>query len=485
MKDLETTAQDIAPIKKAYYDGLMKKADSAVKSALNVQNWSPVDSAGMGDLFWYWNNAAIFNTATWNQFDNVMQYNADGYLQITDGSALTTGLFNLYTAMAYELTAADQTALNQANMNAAGIVTTVVADYTSLFGAIPAANSATASAKLLYVTEQILSWGADDLTLATFRSSTSPTSLLPNAPLGTGKLISDFMTYLSQTAAAATVQNAVNSYNAQIAQCARNLSPTPAAVKPGWMSAADVNGTASILPYLNIAEPTSTIQNGLQGTQGFEVNMTVTQVDQTTSSVSVNGGAGVSGWIDFFHLGGSAGASYNAFSFDQKVTQVDITMSFTGVTKFTPQLSASAYDISNGSGWWNPQLIKQAANHDPNVSGVAFTTPQPYNFAENGDFGVLDVLAISQLPTIKMVFHNATEALFQSHFQQQSSWSVSFLGIPLAGASQSYQSSTYHYDKTAGTVTVTMTPPPAVIPGTLMTSQAYVIGANCAWPGAQ
>ena len=59
--------QDIAPIKQAYYAGLAAKADGPVKQALNIQKWTPVDSAGMGDLFWYWNNAAIFNTDTWNQ----------------------------------------------------------------------------------------------------------------------------------------------------------------------------------------------------------------------------------------------------------------------------------------------------------------------------------------------------------------------------------------------------------------------------------
>ncbi|KIC48174.1 hypothetical protein [Tateyamaria sp. ANG-S1] len=477
--------QDIAPIKKAYYDSLAKKADGPVQKALNIQNWSPVDSAGMGDLFWYWNNAAIFNTDTWNQFNNVMQYNEDGYLQTTDGAALNTGLFNLYMAMAYKLTDADQATLNKANMNAAGILNTVVGDYTSMFGAIPADHSATATAKLIYITEQILGWGADGLTLAEFRTSTNPTSLLPNAPLGSAKLISDFMTYLSQTDAAATVQNAVNSYNSQIAQCAKNLSPTPAQVKPGWMSAADVTGKTAILPYLNIAEPTSTIQNGLNGSQGFDIAMSVTKVDQSTSQVSVEGGAGVSGWIDWFHIGAGASASYNAFSFDSNVTQVDLSLSFKGVTKFTPQLSASAYNIGTGTGWWNPTLIKSAANHDPSVSGVAFTTPQSYNFAEDGNFGVLDVLAICDLPTITMVFHNASEQEFKSHFSQEAHWSVSFLGIPLGGGSESYESSVYKYDATSGTVTVTMTPPPAVIPGNILTSQAYVIGADCAWPGAK
>ncbi|MBY5934721.1 hypothetical protein KUV51_17065 [Tateyamaria omphalii] len=477
--------QDIAPIKKAYYEGLAAKAAGPVQKALNITDWTPVDSAGMGDWLWYWNNAAIFNTDTWNQFNNIMQYDADGYLQITDGAALNTALFNLYMAMAYELTSADQTALNTANMNAAAILNTVVSDYTSMFGAIPPANSATATAKLIYITEQILSWGDKDLTLAKFRTSTNPTSLLPNAPLGSAKLISDFMTYLSQTAAAATVQNAVNSYNSQIRQCALNLSPAPTTVEPGWMSAADVTGATSILPYLTIAEPTDIIKNGLDGSQGFEVDMSVTQVDQSTSSVSVNGGAGASGWIDWFEISADASASYNAFSFDSNVTQVDLKLSYKGVTKFTPQLTGSAYNIGTGTGWWNPELIKAAANHDPNVSGVAFTTPQNYDFAENGNFGVLQELVICDLPTITMVFHNATESSFQSHFSEQSHWSVSFLGIPLGGGSQSYESSVYKYDSTSGTVTVTMTPPPAVTPGNILTSQAYVIGADCAWPGAK
>lgn len=477
--------QDIAPIKQAYYKGLAAKADGPVKKALNIQNWSPVDSAGMGDLFWYWNNAAIFNTDTWDQFNNVMQYNADGYLQATDGQELSTALFNMYMAMSYQLTDADQETLNAANAKAALILNTVVADYTSMFGAIPAANAATAGAKVAYITDQILSWGAPAPSLATFRASTNPTSLIPNAPLGSSKLINDFMTYLSETSSAETVQNAVNSQNAQIKQCAKNLSPTPAQVKAGWMSAADVNGATSILPELNIAEQVSTISSGLAGSQGFDVEMEVTKVDQNTVSVSVNGGAGASGWIGWFGLSAGGSTSYNSFSFDQNVTQVSLKLSYKGVTKFTPSLSKSAYDIGTGTGWWNPKAIKDAANPTSGVSGMGFTLPQHYNFAENGDFGVMDVLAICDMPTIEMVFHNATESSFSSHFSEETHWGVSFLGIPLGGGSQSYSSSTYKYDATAGTVTVTMTPPPSVTPGATLKQQAYIIGADCAWAGAK
>lgn len=484
MKDMVSTT-DVAPIKDAFYKGLRTKADGAVKAALNVQSWTPVDSAGMGDLHWFWNNTGTFNTATWDQFNNVLQYNPDGYLQTTAGAALNTGLFNLYNAMAYELSSEDTQKLNAANQQAQAILNTVVSDYTSLFGALPA-DKLTPGAKLQYITDQIMSWGDADLKLSTFRQSTNPTSLLPDAPLGTGQLISDFMSYLTQTEAAASVQNAVASYNAQIAQCKKNLSPTPTTAKPGWMNAMDVNGNASILPFLTIAEPTDALKNALDADgNGFSISMSVTKIDQQTSSVSVEGSAGVAGWIDFFHISAGANVSYNAFSFDQSVTQVDLQLSYKGVTKFTPQLSASAYDIGTGTGWWNPKLVQDAANHKDGVSGVAFTTPQHYNFAKDGDFGVLDVLAISQLPTITMVFHNATEESFSKHFSEETSWNVSFLGISLASGSQSYTSSEYKYNKQEGTVTVTMAPPPVVTPGNLMTAQAYVIGANCAWPGAQ
>ena len=252
------------------------------------------------------------------------------------------------------------------------------------------------------------------------------------------------------------------------------------------MSAADITGAAKILPALKIAEPTSTIQNGLDGSQGFEIEMVVTKVDQKTVSVSVNANAnaGVSGSIGWFGISAGGSTSYNSFSFDQNVTQVTLKLKYSGVTKFTPSLSASAYNIGDGTGWWNPKMIKDAANHTSGESGVGFTTPQHYNFKDNGDFGVLNVMAICDMPTIEMVFHNATESSFSSHFSEETHWGVNFLGIPLGGGSQSYSSSKYKYDSTAGTVTVVMTPPPSVIPGNLLTSQAYVIGADCAWPGA-
>ena len=475
---------DVAPIKAAFYKGLQDKANPVVGQALNIHDWGPLDSAGLGNFNWYWNSAQIFTRATWDEFNNVIQYNPDGYFQTTDGTALTTSLFNIYNAIAYILTDADQTALNNANAKAQGIVNTVVNGYTTMFGAIPPANSATVNAKLSYITQQILSWGSAGLTLGTFRSSVNPMSLLPNIPFGASDLVSNFMAYLTQTAAAATIQNAVASQTRQVAQCALNLSPTPAAVAPGWMSAQDVSGMSSIVPYLTIAEPTDVIQNGLNGPQGFSVTLDVTIVDQNTVSVSVNGSGGARGSIGWFTLSGSASVQYNMSQFDSNVKKLQLTLTYSGVTKLTPQLSASAYQIGTGTGWWNPDVIKQAANASDGTSGLRFTTPQHHKFGKNGDFGVLKALVLSQLPTIKMVFYDASEHSFSTYFHEESHWSVGFLGISLASGGQSYTSSKYQYDSTAGTITVNMTPPPAIIPGTLATSAAYVIGASIDWPGA-
>ena len=312
-------------------------------------------------------------------------------------------------------------------------------------------------------------------------------SLLPSRPLDSEKVISDLMTYLAATSSVQGIQAAVLSYNNQLADLLNNIQPAPQTASQGWMTTVNDAGPGPIVPVIGISQSTATIQNALYPADGtgnsFSVGMDVVKIDQDTVKVTASGGIGGTGAIGWFGLSGSASASYNMFSFDESVISLSVKISFNGVTKVTP--IPAPYDITSGTGWWNALPIQQAIHFDPNKGGYKFTLDPHFDFGTNGTFGLAANVVISQLPTFELTYTKADFSKFQQVFQQQSSWGISFLGIPLAGGSQSYYSSQLKQDSTTGTITITMTPPVGMAPVPTLDQMAYVIGAEILWPGAQ
>lgn len=474
---------NLVPIKQAFFQELSAQAQSTVTKNLNINTMLPVDEGGLGDFPWFWNNGGVFNQKTYSWLNNVWRYNADGYVE-TDGSEFTTDFFNVIMGTSYFLSTQDQATLNQAVNTNATIVNSVIGDWISAFGPIPSENT-TPVMKLSFITSKIVAWGASGLTLGMLRSNPDPMSLLANRPSGSETVINDFMTYLSNTSSVENIQAAVLSYNNQLIDLRRNLQPAPSAASPGWMQTVDDNGTNAIVPTININQSTATIQNALYPSAGsgasFSVVMGVQKIDQNTVQVTASGGIGGQGSIGWFGLYGGASASYNMFSFDEQVQSLSVKMTFNGVTKVTP--IPAPYDISSRSGWWNPKPIKDAVNFDPTKGGYKFNLDPGYNFGTNGTFGLISNVVISQQPTFELTYTKANFSKFQQVFQQQSSWGISFLGIPLAGGSQSYYHSELKEDATAGTITITMTPPVGPAPVPTLDQLAYVIGAQILWPG--
>ena len=479
-------APTINDIKTSYYTALQSQAQSTVYGNLGITNAYSVDASVIGDFPYFWQNAGFFNQNTWTWFNNVFQYGTNGYLDVS-GDSLASELFNTYLKISYQLSASDQSTVNQANLNAQAQLNTVVTDWTSNFGPIPAANSATPAAKANYVTTQVLGWGAAGLTLNQFLNSTNPGSLLPNAPMGSESLINDLKVYFATIGPATDITNNQVSGEAQINAVRKNLSPAPATLAAGWMTTIADDGSNAIVPVLSMQPDPGGIQNALYPTRGgnsFSVSASVTKVDESTVSMSFGGGLSVSGAIDWFTFGVSGGASYSTFSLDETITTCDIDITYNGVTRVTPLLSVAAYDVGHGTGWWNPAAISQAvANTPPTQTGYTFSTTPAYNYGNNGTFGVLSALVISQLPVFTLKYSTSNTTEFQKTFQEQSNWSVGFLGIALANFHQSYYSSSYSYDQATQTVTITMSPPQQVNSVPAIDQTAYVIGANVVWPG--
>jgi hypothetical protein len=453
--------------------------------ANNMPNLLPVDEGSLGDLPWFFQSGVNFNALTYNWLNNLFAFSSDGYVG-TNGATLTTEYFNVLQAIAFELDPAANEAYNTANLNAAATISTLFTNWLTILGPLP---PGTQDFQLQYITTQVLSWGVPDLTLGIFRNSANPGGLLPNTPIGAEPIVQALFSYLGATSSVANIQTALLSFNNQLVATRNNVvPPTPlTVVKPGFMQTINQLGQTQIVPEITIGESIGNLQNGLDPSSGgtsFSEGYTATLTDSSTVQVTSSRGAVGLGALGFLLAFRSGGTSTNIFSFDSSLTSCTINLTFNGVTPFTPAFTS--YDVSTGTGWWNPTPIQSAVNASPDASGYVFNVvpPPSFNFDVNGNFGVISGLLISQQPVISLTYATSNLSAITSTFSQGSLWGVSFLGFGLGGGSSTYYQATAVQNSGAGTVTLTMDPVGLQTPVTPTAQLAYVIGADILWPGA-
>jgi hypothetical protein len=481
--DLEATST--ADLANLIFDQIQIGA-APIATVLNMPNQIPVNEASIGDFPWFWQSGTNFVEPTYNWLNNIFAFK--GNYVGTNGSALTTSYFNVLLSTAYVLGTQDAAKLNAANLANAATVNTLILDWIAAFGQFPSNVGSTQTAQLNYIMIQVISWGNPGLTLGQFRNSTNPMALLPNIPIGGDTVVNDLMTYLGNSSSVANIQNAVVSFNNQLNQTRNNVNPPikPTSVLPGFMQIINNLGATQIVPKIDIAESTAVIQNELLPASGtgrsFSVTLDTSKYSSTEVRVSASGKASIGASNFFLGFHASAGVSYDMYNFASNLTTCTIKMTFNGVTTVTPK--PSSYDISTGNGWWNPEPIQDAANPSTDQSGYKFSPKPSYNFGVNGNFGTLARIMISQQPIISLEYSSTDYASFKSIFKENSSWGVSFLGIPLGGGSQSYYKCITSQNTQKQTVTITMSPAGITTPVSATAQLAYVIGAQILWPGA-
>ena len=484
------TTGDLTHIKQVFNEEILKQAQSVAKK-LNIPNIIPVDEGIIGDFPWFWDSGGNFNAKTLDWINNVFRFEDSTNGVGTDGNQLITAYQNLINNISFQLSASDQDTLNKAILANETLVNTILSTWKSTFGPIPTKDTQSQNSQMKYISQQVLMWGASGLTLDELRKSQNPISLLPNHPFGSEQFIGFFMEYLGKTSAVANLQQLQTSRNAQITQILSNLTPNVdpntqrIIAKKGWMPVIESTGTITYSPQMNINQSTATIQNNLfpqNGGAGFSVGLSVTKIDSQTVKVTADGGVSGSGWIDFFRFNAGASDSYNMFSFNKNIESVEMSISFTGITKVTP--SFESFNSATNIGWWFPKMIQEAVNYNPSESGFKFNTDPHFNFDKNGNFGVLSNILIAQEPTFSLTYSDTDYSYFKEVFEEHSSWGVSFLGIPLFGGSQSYFHSTVKEDTTKNTVTITIAPPAQTTSVPPLDQLAHVIGAEILWPGA-
>ncbi len=207
-------------------------------------------------------------------------------------------------------------------------------------------------------------------------------------------------------------------------------------------------------------------------TERLEYSATVTKSNSTTLTFDASVGGGISiPILDFFSLGVSGGAKTSIFeqefagsSFSLKVVVNNPTLQ--------PKMNVEPllYNISTAQGWLFADPVKEALHNGSktDVTGFVFDggVPTSFDFSEGGNFGYVNTLVLSQFLELSLVFKQCNSKEVQKYFEEHSNTTISFLGIPLGGVSQSSSYSFSYSDETDTSITVTLKPnPPGYVSG--------------------
>ena len=160
-------------------------------------------------------------------------------------------------------------------------------------------------------------------------------------------------------------------------------------------------------------------------------------------------------------------------------------MTFPGANLVT--VGPRAFEATGTSKYWywmDPIRDAVANTTNKNVSGYKFEPVPDIDFSKNGNFAFLEGVVISGYPTIEIKVKSANYKKIQQDFSQSSEVGVSAFGVEFVSASEKTSSSKVSVDEANKTVTITISPPPTLVAGTVNDARGWVLGVLPVYPAA-
>lgn len=474
MKNPNPTA--ISPFVEAQQiiEELKKQANNIFSSVLNTP-LSALTITDKGNFPYYWQNPTnlTFNAKTYDWISSNLKANTTP-AQLDQ--VFTNYFIQALSKIVYTLSQSDTALLNQAQQNATNQQMALLTSWRQAYGSIPPATQTMQPIDIIMSTIAT-TWASPATNLYQIQQSTNLNALLNNTPASGQPILPVLANYLNALGSSVGLQNNVTMNRSYLATALSN-------VQKGTTTNGGLlldNGTT--VPSFQVANQTSDIINGLKNTsQAVSLSMEVNRETSDRFTVSANGSTGFSiPILDFLTVGVKANASYFSDSLATTQNKISVSMSFTGATlvNFGPAL----FNMATGLNWsWFQPIQEAIANGTNDVTGFKFSPNPGIDFSKNGPFGLLSGVAISNYPTITIKVTSSDYQSIQKTFQQSSSVSVSFLGIPLGSASESTYSSSTSVDSSSSSITITLNPPQDIIAGTSVNSLGWVLGAVVNYP---
>lgn len=420
--------------------------------------------------------SAYYNSTMLDAFNGTLQIGTNGMLTLGN-QQFATLYFKILSNATYQYSAADQKVVNDpniANQQIAVVNTATSSGFVAAYGVSPVSYPTIMTAVLKNFSSSPTDWSTGNISKAA--------TALPNAGFASlGQAIASAVQLLSPLNTILGAQSAANLELSAAMAAAQN----PSAANGGLQTSASTYYVGwTPMPSNN------QIQGGLQSGSKVSIQVSASNLDQSSANLSISGKTGFSiPILDVLDIGVSASASYNWSKNTSSSSSLNMTLDYPGVTLV--QIDPLALSANNTTGWYDESLLQSiiAGSGNANVSGFKIDPSNQYApanmFGTGMPFSRLRTLVVCQAPTITMVFSADQATSVMSSFKEQSSVNVKLFGLFSIGSmDQSYSVSKVHQDSASGTVTVIFAPP-AII-GTVPPEQQVctVLGGVADYPPA-
>ncbi|MFK0732132.1 MAG: VWA domain-containing protein [Gloeotrichia echinulata GP01] len=399
-------------------------------------------------------------------------------------SAFINAYIQLYLSLRYQLSQADkaQMQLNVAETaKAVSTLTPIWNNWVDLHkgSGVPKLDTTNTSVALIQLTEVMqVSWVNPKYKEKLQENPDYPYNhtndfnlIFSNIPLSVPKQMRDLIRqiYINQGTGGGITAKEANAN--QVLTGVRDNIQNPSTENGGLK----LTGSSKMIPGLKIqpADPTSLVYQLKQNPPSPKVSYeaSVTKSNSTTLTFEASGSGSISiPILNFLSLSVKGEAKTNIFQQDYAGSNFSVEVVVNNPT-IQPIMTVEPllYNISTNQGWLYVDPIHQALDigTKTDVTGFAFDGGVPdFDFSKGGNFGYISALVLSQFLELNLTFKQCSSKDVKKYFDEHTSATISFLGIPLGGVNQSSSYSYNYSEQTETTITVTMKPnPPGYIPG--------------------
>lgn len=457
LQDTQMAAAD------AYLQTITAEAQKTLGDRLGC-TLSSLHGNSLGAFNWSYSNGqtAQINGATYNWLSaKIGLPDSNNMVSQGDMNTFNATYQTFIQGIYYQLSTADQAALQKSQNAASTQSAALVAAFNSTFGAPTAADYAAAttamsaypaygrSSEINFIIDYVMGnrWAGKNgpYTNVQMQNTASLSTLLVNAPANAGTILPLASDYLVALGAVAALTDQANLANMKIGAMKRNLL-TPTAANGGvtvFNAQLNQQNNPTLPGY--VVNPQVPQDPALQ-TASVNASFSAQATSNSSWNINYSGQAGIT--VGTF-LSFSAGTSVSGDIASQCGASATMSIAVTyphivadpAITAAPEGLSSIAAD-GTATGWFSQEIVQEAFNNT-NLGAAA-----PSGFAFIGgkapeNFGYASTIVVSGFPEITVTVTNGDFSAFQAWQKTTTSFSVSLFGIiPLGGGSVDTYTST-------------------------------------------
>jgi hypothetical protein len=400
-------------------------SDPFVAAKGSSSNFVPFFSSGIGNFPYYYldPSSLLFNALTYNWINTSLNNNIAPIMQ--GGGLFSNYFLNAISKTTYSLSSADQATLNAAQANAINQQLALLLQWRTVFGSIPPARGS------MQPIDQVINticteWAIGPTDFLTLLNAPDISVLLNNTPANAQSIIPYLSAYIKAIDGAGALLSATTMNNGYLRQALAALQ-SPSATNGGIV----VNNQFTY-PAYEVTTPLPDIIAGLDdGSKTIVVDIMIALLSDGQISIDIEGTENFDAMAgDLLRITLDDDPNYFHTIIAGSNSPIHLQLIFKGVT--VVNFGPVAFDKAASKNWYWPEAILNAVeNGTKDVTGFKFAPNPGIDFGNNGPFGFLAAMIISNQPTIEFTIGNMDSNAVQAKVKSSSAVKISLLNTPL------------------------------------------------------